>query len=315
MLLFLCYCLFSGCYQLNMVTTIGHLMQHCSASLTSLSLNGCAQLNESALSLLQNAKQMSSLSLNSVPLHDNSLTLLASAFKERLRTLHMGYCGAITDRGLAALVGYCRNLTDLNLYGCTGLSRHALSYLRLCPLLEVADISRIHSLDDGSIAEWVLPTSDLQAQQNMVQQLIQQSPSAGGGPPGGAGAAGAGRPAAASHPDLNAALPQIFAAQSQSSDVLGRSSAATRLRSVSLDSCARVSSLGLKVLLEQCPSLTFLNAFGVSNLSLLALQSLCRIAQARRSMLRQLQIGGGGGHALHARDVDALRKEFPQIAL
>jgi len=302
----------NGCYQLNMVSIIGHLMTHCAQSLTELSLNGCAQLNEQALGLLKNAK-LQSLSLNSVPVSDSSLQLLASSFGSGLRVLHLAYCGSVTDRGLAALVHYARHsLQDLNLYACNGLSRHALGYLRLCPYLTAVDISRIHSLDDSSIAEWLLPTPALQAQQSVMQQMALQVPL----PPGSASAGGAARPAAFP-PELNPALPQIFLAQAAGSDPLGRTHPGSRLQRVSLDSCARVSSLGLKVVLEQCPSLTFVNAFGVANLSLSALQALLRVAVARRSPLRTLELGGNGAHgqlALHARDVEQLRREFKHIS-
>ncbi len=104
---------------------------------------------------------------------------------------------------LAFLCTFVLCFLQLSLYGCTGLTRHALSYLRLCPLLHTVDISRIHSLDDGSVAEWVLPTSLLQQQQSMVQQLLLQTP------------VPAGHPLPHSHPDLNANLPAIFAAQMQ----------------------------------------------------------------------------------------------------
>ena len=65
------------------------------------------------------------------------------------------------------------------------------------------------------------------------------------------------------------------------------------------------------VLLEQCPSLTFLNAFGMHNLSLLGLQSLLRIAVATGSPLQRLEIGGCA--ALNPAQLDAMRKEFSKI--
>ena len=226
---------------------------------------------------------------------DAALQSIASAFKDNLRVLHIGYCGSVTDRGLAALVNYCRAIQDLNLYGCTGLSRHALSYLRLCPLLRTVDISRIHALDDSSIAEWILPTAKLQQQQQVMLSL--------GAAPGSP---------SAPHPDLNPNLPQIFVAQSQNPSAPYQQSASLLLRSISLDSCSRISSLGLKVLLEHCPSLREINAFGMQNLSMLGLQSLLRIAVAIHSPLVRLEVGGCP--ALNPVQLEMLRKEFPKIA-
>ena len=57
-LLVLCavVCSHTGFYQLNMVDTIGSLIANCAHSLTELSLNGCAQLNDAAIGLLAKAK-------------------------------------------------------------------------------------------------------------------------------------------------------------------------------------------------------------------------------------------------------------------
>jgi hypothetical protein len=186
---------------------------------------------------------------------DASVSVLARAFQGDLQALHIAYCAAVTDRGLAALVNYCRNLTDLNLYGCTGLSRHALSFLRLCPLIKTVDISRISNLDDASLAEWILPTPLLQQQQSVILQMIQQSaPQPLGAEfhgPGGAGAntaLGSLNSAAIQEkfPEYNPNLPQIFQAQAQHPNASWQHHATTELRSLSLDSCPRVSSLGLK---------------------------------------------------------------------
>jgi len=219
----------------------------------------------------------------------------------------------------------------LSLYHCTGLSRHALSYLRLCPLLHTVDLSRIHSLDDGSIAEWVLPTPQLQAQQpdaEHMRQTMQQHPLQQQRPS--ALAAAAVPPPL--EPNLN--LPAIFAAQAQFSAAAGagsghggggshsssgtastllRQHATTQLRSVSLDSCTRVSALGLQVLLESCPALTFCNAFGVANLTRTGLQALLRAAVQRKDPLRTLQVGGS--NELHSSSMDDIRREFRHIHL
>lgn len=284
-----------------MVDTMSSLVTHC-GQVTDLSLNGCSQMNDQAVSTMCRGLKLRKLYLNCSNVTDLGLQHIATAFKSDLEVLHVGYCGSITDRGMASLVNSCRQLHDLNLYGCYGLSRHALSYLRLCPLLETVDISRIHALDDSSIAEWILPTAQLQHQQQVILQL-------GNAPTSGTASTTAA--AACSHPDYNANLPQVFAAQSQHPDPLLQQHAVTRLRSVSLDSCSRVTSLGLKVLLEHSPSLTFLNAFGVQNLSTLALHSLLRIVVDQRLPLRQIEIGG---HTeLNAREVEALRQQFTQI--
>ena len=87
---------------------------------------------------------------------------------------------------------------------------------------------------------------------------------------------------------------------------LSRSSSRVSLLSLLL--CSSLSS----VLLEHCPSLTHLNAFGVQNLSRLGLESLLRIAVATRSPLRRLEVGGCA--ALNPREVEALRREFAHIS-
>jgi hypothetical protein len=67
------------------------------------------------------------------------------------------------------------------------------------------------------------------------------------------------------------------------------------------------------VLLENCPSLTSVNAFGLQNLTLLGLQSVLRGAINKGSPLQKLELGGFMGLTL--RELHSLKAEFPKIQL
>ena len=322
----------NGCYQLNMVETMNSMTTHCK-QLRSLSLNGCSQMNESAVLILSRHLRLQKLYLNCSNVTDNSIGHIASSMKELLEVFHIGYSGSVTDRGIATLVTYCHHIRDLSLYGCYSLSRHALSYLRLCPRLEVVDLSRIHSLDDSSIAEWILPTSLLKQQQAAVLQYIQQQqhqqahhPSLAHTPAG----ASAASSSHLTHPDYNPNLAQIFAAAASAKAAAAAAAAAssassvssihsaflddsnvTYLRKLSLDSCSRLTSLGLKVILEHSPNLVHLNAFGIANLTPLALQSLLQYVFDHRRPLETIEVGGGA--PLKPREMEILRATFTNI--
>lgn len=113
------------------------------------------------------------------------------------------------------------------------------------------------------------------------------------------------------HPDYNPNLLQIFHLQFQSPSPIYQQYSCTHLQSVSLDTCSRITSLGLQILIDHCPQLESINMFGNANLSLLDLHSLLRLIQQKHSKLTQLDVGGST--TVNQREIDQLRKEFKQI--
>jgi hypothetical protein len=96
-----------------------------SPSLHTLSLRGCAQVNDAGLtSACEGLVQLSHLSLFSAS-GVTSRGLRALSRLPRLRTLHLSHCWNVDDEGLLEL-NACRNLVALNLSHCWKVSEAAL---------------------------------------------------------------------------------------------------------------------------------------------------------------------------------------------
>lgn len=267
-------------------------------------------MNDSSISILCRTLRLHTLHLECCNLSDTSLQQIGMSMKDGLSNLSIGYNGALTDRGLASLVTSCRALRELSLYGCYSFSRHALSYLRLCPLLEKVDLSRIQSLDDSSLAEWILPTNIILQHQQAYQQQQQQHQQHQHHhqhhhhPP------------SHHHSDYNPNLSQILQATSQDSETQHRESSIRHLRHLSLDSCQRITPLGLKIILEQCLELRHLNAYGLSNLTNLALESLLRIIVDGHRPLEFLEVGGCSNVPVREKsEIEKLTNTFKGVKL
>lgn len=99
-----------------------------------LDISFCDRVRDDGLAYLsQGLPQLRSLSLNSIPLTDAGLVKLSQTLTD-LKTLNVGQCFNISDRGLDAILNNCPHLRDLDIYGCSRISNamiHRLEQLNL----------------------------------------------------------------------------------------------------------------------------------------------------------------------------------------
>lgn len=94
-----------------------------------LDISFCDKISDQGLDFVsQGLPQIQSLSLNSCSVSDKGMLKIAATLTE-LRTLNIGQCNEVTDKGLNAIIDSCPQLKDLDVYGCTGISTPTIERL------------------------------------------------------------------------------------------------------------------------------------------------------------------------------------------
>lgn len=94
-----------------------------------LDISFCDKISDQGLEFVsQGLPQIQSLSLNSCSVSDKGIVKIAATLTE-LRTLNIGQCNEVTDKGLNAIIDNCPQLKDVDVYGCTGISTPTIDRL------------------------------------------------------------------------------------------------------------------------------------------------------------------------------------------
>jgi F-box and leucine-rich repeat protein 14 len=118
-----------------------------SPRLNILDIAFCIHVTDRALAHLArstaSALHLRELWLSSCTITDDGLDHLTAAAVE-LRSLHIGQCRGVTDRGLTAIAQNLKWLESVDIYGCTQVTSAGLNVLQQLPNLKTVNVSLLN---------------------------------------------------------------------------------------------------------------------------------------------------------------------------
>ncbi|KAG9450439.1 hypothetical protein H6P81_010404 [Aristolochia fimbriata] len=261
-----------------------------------INLEFAQDVEDEHLSLLKTKCMQSLLDLEALNLNgcqkisDHGIAAVTIACPN-LKSFSIYWNVRVTDLAVKHLVNNCRKITDLNLSGCKGISDQSLHLLsNRYKDLETLNLTRCIKLTDNGLQQILLKCSSLQSLNLYALSSFTDN----------------------SYRKISL-LPSLrfldlCGSQNLSDEGLSSISKCTKLVSLNLTWCVRVTDIGVISVAQSCTTLEFLSLFGITGVTDKCLEALSTFCS---STLTTLDVNGCTG--IQRRSREELLQLFPYL--